>query len=124
MIHSRYLRWGIPGYKLVDYDEEAIQSELQRESKQNMLKVDKNLNATKVRVSLKCLCFGWVTLKSSTAGSKKLIFRTYKRSQVVFCKVIVKSIIMDRKSCPVCHRSYSRSDALKRHFEVAHRHVL
>ena len=47
-IHARYLRQGIPVYKLVDYDEEPIQgtfyqSELQRVSKRGVFKVDKIL---------------------------------------------------------------------------------
>ena len=47
-IHSRYLRQGIPVYKLVDYDKEPIQgtfyqSELQRVSKRDVFKVDKIL---------------------------------------------------------------------------------
>ena len=31
---------------------------------------------------------------------------------------------MERTSCPICNRNYSRSDALKRHFKYAHGHVL
>ena len=31
---------------------------------------------------------------------------------------------MDRTSCSLCHRNYSRSDALKRHFKTAHGHIL
>ena len=47
-IHARYLRQGIPVYKLVDYDKEPIhgtfyQSELQRVSKRDIFKVDKIL---------------------------------------------------------------------------------
>ena len=47
-IHSRYLRQGILLYKLVDYDEEAIQgtfyqSELQRLGRQDVFKIDQIL---------------------------------------------------------------------------------
>ena len=31
---------------------------------------------------------------------------------------------MDITLCPLCQQNYSRSDVLKRHFKVAHRHVL
>ena len=56
-IHSLYLQQGIPVYKLVDYDEKAIQgtfyqSELQRVSKRDELKVDKILKRRKRKVSL------------------------------------------------------------------------
>ena len=73
MIHSGYLRQGIPVYKLVDNDEEAIkgtfyQSELRRVGREDAFKVDKIRKRHKSRVSLKFLCLGWVTQKSSTAG--------------------------------------------------------
>ena len=53
-IHARYLRQGIPVYKLVDYDQEAIegtfyQSELQRVSKRDVFKVDEILKLRKRR---------------------------------------------------------------------------
>ena len=53
-IHSRYLRQGILLYKLVDYDEEAIQgtfyqSELQRLGRQDVFKVDQILKHGKHR---------------------------------------------------------------------------
>ena len=53
-IYARYLRQGIPVYKLVDYDQEAIdgtfyQSELQRVSKRDVFKVDKILKRRKRR---------------------------------------------------------------------------
>lgn len=51
-INARYLRQGIPVYKLVDYDNETIQgtfyqSELQRVSKRDVFKVDKILKRRK-----------------------------------------------------------------------------
>ena len=51
-IHARYLRQGIPVYKLVDYDQDPIegsfyQSELQLVSKRDVFKVDKILKRRK-----------------------------------------------------------------------------
>ena len=60
VIQSRYLRQGIPVYKLVDYDQMPIegtfyQSELQRLSKRDEFKVEKILKRRRKRGYLKCM---------------------------------------------------------------------
>ena len=65
-IHAGYLRQGIPVYKPVDYDQEAIegtfyQSELQRVCKRDVFKVDKILKRRKRKgISEVCVsCLGY-----------------------------------------------------------------